>query len=220
MTRILRTGRERYEIESSADSRGVLPRIRQFNPHAVIVGNAFRGGPSGPEICTRMRRMEEHRDAGVLVVADRMKSGQEHKVILRGADLCLHAEGLRPDVLRENIRELLDAVHERRGLMLQLGALRACTDRRIAWLSDKELEISPMQFDVLARLLRQPMRTLGPRELLGYGDAINGVAARRVARVHICRLRSELGSPTELIETVRGRGYRLRLPEDLPPQDG
>ncbi len=203
---------EGYALEITGESRQVLTMARSFAPHAFVLARSFRQPPTAHAVCRKLRRSQQHRDAGVLVVAQRLKPGEEHRVTLHGADLCLRLPPLNAELIRENVRGLLDHVHKRQGAMTRVGTLLLCPDRRRAWIGRRQLRLTPMQFDILHRLALRADDVLSHQELLGYGDAVPPESAERVIRVQIHRIRQEFDRERHLIQTVRGLGYRLRRP--------
>jgi DNA-binding response OmpR family regulator len=92
------------------------------------------------------------------------------------------------------------------------GGLRLDVQRRKAWLGQRELPLTKLQFDLLATFLRAPGRVHTREALLSgvWGDVC---VSDRTVDVHIKELRrriGEAGGDPALIETVRGVGYRLR----------
>jgi DNA-binding response OmpR family regulator len=72
----------------------------------------------------------------------------------------------------------------------------------------RRIDLTPLEFKLLAYFLERPGRVLSRNDLLEnvWGDAV--YVTDRTVDTHIKRLRSKLD--TGLIETVRGVGYRLR----------
>lgn len=62
---------------------------------------------------------------------------------------------------------------------------------------------------MLEHLLQEPGRTLTRAQLVGAVIGGGAVVLERTIDVHIAALRRKLGTP-DLIETVRGQGYRFR----------
>jgi DNA-binding response OmpR family regulator len=92
------------------------------------------------------------------------------------------------------------------------GELRLDEARRQAWRGEAGLELTKLQFDLLATLLRAPGRVHTREALLDgvWGDTF---VSDRTVDVHIKELRrriGEAGGDPGVIETVRGVGYRLR----------
>ena len=155
----------------------------------------------------------ENRDLPVLVFA-RASSGLE---VLRafdaGADdfmampiayLELRARILA--ILRRTSASVSAAEH-----ILSFGPLTVdLANRRVA-LPGHTLELPQMEFELLARLIRQPESVLTRGELLldVWGRGPGGES--RTLDTHASRLRRRLGavSPERWIPSVRGVGYRL-----------
>jgi len=92
------------------------------------------------------------------------------------------------------------------------------TTRR-ATVSGRSLELTRVEFDLLARLLESPGRVYTRAQLI---DSVWGMASPisdRTVDSHVKSLRrkvGEAGGDPALIETVRGVGYRVT---DRPPDD-
>jgi DNA-binding response OmpR family regulator len=70
------------------------------------------------------------------------------------------------------------------------------------------VDVTAREFDLLAALLANPGRVLDRDRLLDLAWGMDFAAGTRTVDVHIAQLRRKLGRP-ELIETVRGAGYKL-----------
>lgn len=95
--------------------------------------------------------------------------------------------------------------------VIRYGDLVIDFTARAAFLGDRPLDVSGLQFDVLAVLARHPDRVWTRRELVERAWPASGTPSARSVDVRIRHLRVALGDdvrhPT-FIETVRGRGYR------------
>ena len=70
------------------------------------------------------------------------------------------------------------------------------------------VDVTAREFDLLAALLANPGRVLDRDRLLDIAWGMDFAAGTRTVDVHVAQLRRKLGRP-ELIETVRGSGYKL-----------
>jgi DNA-binding response OmpR family regulator len=89
-------------------------------------------------------------------------------------------------------------------------------------LSGKTLELTRVEFDLLALLSENPSRVYTRAEFIAsvWGDGF--AITDRTIDSHIKSLRrklTEAGAPAGMIQTVRGVGYRMASPDDLPAQD-
>jgi two-component system OmpR family response regulator len=84
--------------------------------------------------------------------------------------------------------------------------------RRTASVNGRPLDLTTMEFDLLAALVEHPGQVFSRQELLDrvQGNAYEGY--ERTIDVHIKNLRKKLGDDSQdpgFIETVRGVGYRF-----------
>ena len=81
--------------------------------------------------------------------------------------------------------------------------------RHRAFANDRELDLTPTEFRLLECLLRQPGRAFTRHQLMDAAIGEGAIVLERTIDVHIKTLRRKLGE-VDLIETVRGVGYRFR----------
>ena len=91
---------------------------------------------------------------------------------------------------------------------LQVADLRVDLNARQVWLSDREVNLTRKEFDLLMALARQA-GTVVSRERLLMDVWQTTRKAGHTLDVHVAALRGELDD-AGLVETVRGVGYRLR----------
>lgn len=86
-------------------------------------------------------------------------------------------------------------------------------ERRVT-LEGRDLELTQREFALLLHLLHHRGRTLSRSELLSSVWSTSFDPESNVVEVHMSRLRNKLGAYAFMIDTVRGRGYRLRTERD------
>ena len=79
---------------------------------------------------------------------------------------------------------------------------------RVSW-QGKPLKVGPTEFKLLSYLMQHPERVHSRSQLLDkvWGDHV--FIEERTVDVHVKRLRESLGPAANVVETVRGAGYRL-----------
>jgi len=90
----------------------------------------------------------------------------------------------------------------------EIGPLRIDHAARTVHVDDAPVALTRKEFDVLASLARQPGVALS-RERILLDVWQTTWSGKHTLEVHIASLRAKLGRP-DLVETVRGVGYRLR----------
>ena len=90
--------------------------------------------------------------------------------------------------------------------VLTLGPVRLCRERRQVWVADKDVSLTPKEFDLLGYLMERPGRPVSRDDLLADVWGFLAPGQTRTIEVHIGHVRRKLGLPG-LIRTVRGVGY-------------
>jgi two-component system phosphate regulon response regulator PhoB len=78
--------------------------------------------------------------------------------------------------------------------------------------NDEPLDLTPSEFGLLESLIRQPGRVFSRSELIDSALGGDSLVLERTIDVHIRSLRKKLDRLADLVETVRGVGYRFRDP--------
>jgi two-component system response regulator RegX3 len=93
----------------------------------------------------------------------------------------------------------------------RIGPLEIDERGRRARVDDRELELTPKEFDLLALLARDPGAVVSKAEILQEVWQTTWYGSAKTIDVHVAALRKKLGDPS-WIETVRGVGVRLHVP--------
>ncbi|MFU8806747.1 MAG: response regulator transcription factor [Bradymonadaceae bacterium] len=98
-----------------------------------------------------------------------------------------------------------------------LGPLEIELDARQVRIHGVPVELTRVEFDLLAELARRPGMAVTRRQLVERALDDEREGTERTLDVHISRIRKKLGEASNLLETVWGIGYRLSSPE--PEED-
>ena len=113
--------------------------------------------------------------------------------------------------LISRIRALLRRTEDDGAEEYQTGNLYVCPSRHIATVDKKNVNLTLKEYEVLCLLLKNSGTVLSRTQLLNqvWGYEFDGES--RTVDVHIRTLRQKLGSAGELVETVRGVGYKINM---------
>jgi two-component system phosphate regulon response regulator PhoB len=90
-----------------------------------------------------------------------------------------------------------------------VGPIRVDADAHRAWVHGVEVQLTPIEFRLLALLMARLGRVQSRERLLEDVWEMSGELETRTVDTHVKRLREKLGPGRDLLETVRGVGYRL-----------
>jgi two-component system, OmpR family, response regulator RegX3 len=160
----------------------------------------------GLDVC---RRIREHSAVPIIVVTARGEEADRVVGLELGADdYVVKPFGIRELIAR--IRAVTRRTHGAVGdVVLRVGELEVDPRARRARLEDRELELTPKEFDLLAALARDPGAAVSRRRLLEEVWETSWYGSTKTIDVHVAALRRKLGDP-DWIQTVRGVGFRLR----------
>jgi DNA-binding response OmpR family regulator len=111
--------------------------------------------------------------------------------------------------LLARVRALRRRADARGSMSMQIGPLVLDVVARKATLSGRPLELTAREFLLLSHLASATGRAVPRSEILGKVWETHYDPGSNVVDVHVRKLREKLGEHADLIETVRGVGYRL-----------
>jgi two-component system phosphate regulon response regulator PhoB len=148
----------------------------------------------------------------VLMLTARREESDRIKGLTLGADDYL-TKPFSPQEMVLRVAAILRRVKtgsQETGDIQQLGPLRIDSTAHRVTVDGREIDLTPTEFRLLLLLAERKGR-VQPRTLLleSVWDAAPDIQTRTVD-MHVQRLRAKLGDAGDLIETVRGFGYRLK----------
>jgi two-component system OmpR family response regulator len=174
----------------------------------VIVLDVMLPGLDGFEVCRRLRAQDVW--TPVLMLTAREAVEDRVAGLDAGADDYL-AKPFAFDELLARLRALTRRAPTERPTSLAVGDLRLDPAAHRAWRGDDELDLSPKEFALLELFMRNPGGVLSRDQLLDGAWDMSFERRSNVIDVYVRYLRGKIGR--DVIETVRGIGYRLREPQ-------
>jgi DNA-binding response OmpR family regulator len=110
------------------------------------------------------------------------------------------------------MRALVRRASAPRWAPLRLGDLRVDADSPVAWIDDRRVALSPREHTLLQHLVRHAGQVADRRGILSAVFGYEFDPGTNVIDVHVAHLRKKLESSNVRLETVRGQGYRVKLP--------
>lgn len=203
-----------YRVSTASSGTDALALARQERP-SLIVLDLMLPGLSGFEVLERLRADEATQGVAVLMLTARKDEPDRIRGLSLGADDYL-TKPFSPQELVLRVAAILRRVaagQQPDPDLLALGALTIDRSAHRVRVDGQEVELTPTEFKLLLTLAERRGRVQARGHLLEtVWEAAPDIQTRTVD-MHIQRLRAKLGQSGELIETVRGFGYRLRAPQ-------
>jgi len=201
--------REGYVVEAATDGPAAVDSVRASAPDVVVL-DVMLPGVDGIEVCRQIRTFS---DAYVLMLTARGEEIDRIMGLTVGADDYL-VKPFSPRELVARVKALLRRPRRPTETSTSVpSGLELDGARRVVRVDGAPVELTALEFNLLAVLARDPGVVVGRQALLDRVWGSEFVADDHLVDVHIGNLRRKLGDDPgqpRFIETVRGVGYRLR----------
>jgi two-component system phosphate regulon response regulator PhoB len=175
-------------------------------------------GVSGFDVLEQLRATAPTREVAVLLLTARQDEADRIRGLSLGADDYL-TKPFSPQELVLRVGAILRRVSAAASAStdtIVIGPLRIDRDAHRVSVDDQEVDLTPIEYKLLLLLAERRGRVQNRSHLLEtVWDASPDIQTRTVD-MHVQRLRGKLGAAGDLIETVRGFGYRMRATEPHP----
>jgi DNA-binding response OmpR family regulator len=200
--------REGIRVTSYDNGAKAWTAIESAVPALAVIA-VMLPGLDGLELCRRIRRSERLSETPILIMTAR---GDEADVVAGlevGADDYV-VKPFSPRVLVARVRALLRRAADSRAAaeVLRAGPIEIDTGRHEARVAGELLVLTRTEFRILQYLIKKPGRVRSRTDILSaIGDSN---VLERTVDVHVASLRRKLAQAGDLLETVRGVGYRIK----------
>jgi two-component system phosphate regulon response regulator PhoB len=207
--------REGFEVQVAMNGREALQKARQTVPDIIIL-DLMIPPPDGWQVCRELRSDPKTRDIRILMLTAREDETDEVVGFSLGADDYV-TKPFKPRPLMERVKALLrrPGGEQAEREMLSIAGIEVDRTNHLVTLDGREIILTPTEFKLLWTLGKQPGRTFNRHELLDCARGEDANSMERTIDVHIRALRKKLEDRAELIETIRGVGYRFRPPRTM-----
>jgi two-component system phosphate regulon response regulator PhoB len=199
-----------YDVLLATDGQDGLLQAQIKSPDIVLL-DLMLPVVDGLDVCRRLRAGADTKDLQIVMLTAKAEESDELVGFSLGADDYV-TKPFSVKVLLERIKALrrrrssegvTDEVTTKLGIVVDRRRHQATAE-------GKPLELTRSEFRLLDTLIRQPGRVFHRAELIDAALGEDTMVMERTIDVHIRALRRKLAEHAEVIETVRGVGYRFR----------
>jgi two-component system, OmpR family, response regulator MprA len=199
--------KEGYEVRIAGDGEAALDQAGLFRPDAVVLD---LGLPKldGVEVC---RRLRQDGDVPILILTARDELDSRVEGLDSGADDYL-IKPFERDELLARMRALLRRRPPRGSAFMVVGDLRLNPATREVQRSERPLDLTAREFELLEYLMRNARIVVSRQTLLDEVWGYHPFAETNTVDVFISNLRRKLeeGGEPRVLHTMRGAGYVLK----------
>ena len=199
---------EGFKVKSFPNGESFLENIKNDKPNLVIL-DLMLPGISGLDVCRDLRMNEVYENVAVVMLT--AKSEEIDRIVgfeLGADDYVTKPFSVRELILRVKVllKKRSDDIDQN---LLEFGPIAMNLDAHDVSVEGKNILLTALEFKLLKHLLKRKGRVQTRDQLLGDVWGYSSEVTTRTVDTHIKRLREKLGKPGELIQTIRGVGYRF-----------
>jgi two-component system phosphate regulon response regulator PhoB len=212
---VLHFQRAGFRVVEAEDVRGALRILDQIVPDVAVI-DWMLPDVAGITLVERLRHSDRTRLLPIVLLTARAGEADKIRGLEGGADDYV-TKPFSPRELLARVRALLRrAQSEPEGGPVSYGRLELIPDRRVVQVDGRSQTLGPTEFRLLYFLATHPERVWDRATLLDRVWGNDAAIEERTVDVHVRRLRLALRplNAHEMVETVRGVGYRLTTEPD------
>ena len=201
-----------FQVVTAADGSTALATFQREKPDFMILDLSLPG-MDGLDVC---RAVRHESNIPILMLTARVEEADKLVGLELGADDYV-VKPFSPREVVARVRTILRraaAVDLPKPELIQVGDLQIDPDQHTVIVSDRQIELTPTEFDILVVLARQPKRVFTRLQIMeqAQGDAFEGYERTIDAHIKNIRLKLEINPKKPVyIHTVFGVGYKLEV---------
>lgn len=204
--------REGFRVSGAETAEEGLEKIQSEFPDAVLL-DLMLPGMSGLELCRKLKADPDLRAIPVIMVTAKDDVDDVVAGLEAGADDYV-SKPFSPRVLIARVKAVVRRgtweAEEARGERIVAGEVVIDTAAHQVTVAGKSVEFTATEFRLLHYLATNPGRVFTRNHLLSRVMGESATLVDRNIDVHIGAIRRKLTKSRDLLETVRGVGYRFR----------
>ncbi|MBY0369906.1 response regulator transcription factor [bacterium] len=205
--------REGHEVTCVEDGEQAIRTLSSESEYALLILDWMLPGVSGLELCKKIRAEKGTHGVPILMVTARAHTSDIVLGLEMGADDYL-TKPFEVPVFLARVRALLrrsSALDNSEDRLFTIDDLSVDLDAYRVTCHKKELSLTPSEFKLLVALVKSQGRVLTRERLIDLVQGEGVTVVDRAIDTHIFGLRKKLGKCADVVETIRGVGYRVKI---------
>ncbi len=198
-----------FKAKGFADGKGLRTALKEQIPDMILL-DLMLPGEDGYSILEKLKKDENTRDIPIIMVTAKDAEYDKVKGLEAGADDYITKPfGMMEFVAR--IKAVLRRTNRNSNTdkELKCGDLRILVGRHEVFWKDEKIELTRKEFELLVYLVENRGLVMSRNQILCQVWGYEFEGETRTVDVHVRSLRQKLGEAGNMVETVRGVGYRI-----------
>lgn len=201
--------KEGHKVNYALNGEDAIRSIKDQNPDLILL-DWMLPDISGIEVCRNLKRINLLKNIPIIMLTAKGEEEDKLKGFKTGADdYVTKPFSVRELILRVKVILKKQKESSQNGGIINIGPISINHDAHEVKIHDQEVILTALEFKLLNHLLRRKGRVQTRDQLLGDVWGYSSEVTTRTVDTHIKRLREKLGTTGDLIQTIRGVGYRF-----------
>jgi two-component system alkaline phosphatase synthesis response regulator PhoP len=202
---------EGFNVITAYDGKEALEKLSQ-KPDLILL-DVMMPKMDGYEVCAKIRAMNDFKNVPIIFLTAKVAEIDEVHGLNIGANDFIK-KPISPKTLiarlKANLRKKESEIVETEIKNISIGPLEINREKYTVTLNGKSIVLPKKEFEILSFLSSNPGKVFPREKILRdvWGDDI--FVVERTIDVHVRKIREKLGKYSDLIETIKGVGYRFK----------
>ena len=196
-----------YEVKGFTNGEELFNELEHSIPSLILL-DLMLPLMDGNTILKKLKSKEKFKNIPVIICS--AKGSEFNKVaLLNGGadDYLVKPFGMMELVARVNA--VLRRITKEKHVILSNGNIKVDLEKHEAYVDNKEIVLTLKEYDLLVYFLSNLNKVISRDELIEKVWGVDFIGESRTIDVHVGTLRSKISSSNNVIQTVRGVGYRM-----------
>ena len=198
-----------FDAKGLEDGKSLLKALAKEKPELILL-DIMLPGEDGYSILARLKSDPDTRNIPVILVTARESEFDKVKGLDGGADDYITKPFGMMEFVSRVKAVLRRCVRQTEEKEITCGDLRISVNRHEVCLRKEKMELTRKEFELLQYLAENKGMVMSRNQILEHVWGYDFDGETRTVDVHVRSLRQKLGEAGEMLETVRGVGYRLK----------
>lgn len=203
--------REGFRVESAANGNEALQKANDVRPDLILL-DIMLPGKDGYEVIKNLNQNEKTTNIPVIFLTAKSAEFDEVLGLELGADDYV-VKPISPRKLVSRIRAVLrryEGAKTEEGKAINFGRIIIDRESYLVKIGDEQVFFPRKEFEILYYLASHEGKVISRETLLNRVWGADVYVGDRTVDVHIRKIREKLGDHAEMIETIKGVGYKFK----------
>lgn len=202
---------EGFQVITAFNGKEAIKLIEE-KPDLIVL-DVMMPGLDGYEVCVKIRSKEKYKNTPILFLTAKSSEQDEiHGLDLGADDYISKPVSVKKLIARikSNLRQSDTDSNGAKNILIESGPITIDKEKYVVYLNKEKLVFPRKEFELISYLTENAGNVVPREQILNaiWGEDV--FVVDRTIDVHIRKIREKLGDYSNLIETVKGVGYRFK----------